>query len=105
MILSWERVGEIGVDAGLCWVGDPCYCVTPDADNHPAQTWKEFCDKLFSDPNYEKGFKQWDCGVSVDTGYGDGTYPVFIRRNRDGRVVEVKVVFDGPELEGDDHDE
>ena len=39
---KWEEVGLIGVDAGLCWLGDPCYCVTPDADNHPTQTWIEF---------------------------------------------------------------
>ena len=22
---EWEHIGEIGVDAGLCWLGDPCY--------------------------------------------------------------------------------
>lgn len=27
--MNWTQVGVIGVDSGLCWVGDPCYCVTP----------------------------------------------------------------------------
>lgn len=92
---EWQEVGEIGVDAGLCWIGDPCYCVTPDADEHPAKTWYEFCDKL--DDN---GVTQWNykaghpgLGVSVQTGYGDGVYPVYIKRNKEGRVIEVKVVF------------
>ena len=95
---KWEEVGLIGVDAGLCWLGDPCYCVTPDADNHPTQTWIEFCDKLGKIE--QKGVAQWNyklghvgLGVSVSTGYGDGNYPVFVRRNDEGRIAEVKVVF------------
>jgi len=102
----WEQVGEIGVDAGLCWVGDPCYIMGKDASSHPCEKWSDFCAQLHSDPDHEKGFKQWDypaghsgLGVTVNTGYGDGTYPVFIRRNHEGRVAEVKVVFDGPELD------
>lgn len=93
---NWQKVGMIGVDAGLCWIGDPCYCVTPDANNHPAQTWKEFCRKL---PKRAMS-KQWNyikgrpgLGVSVSTGYGDGDYPVYVKKNRDGRISEVKVIF------------
>ena len=88
---DWEKVGVIGVDAGLCWVGDPCYCVTPDCNSHPAKTWLEFCDKL---EKIEKdGVAQWaGIGVSVSSGYGDGEYPVYVKRSR-GRIREVKVVF------------
>jgi len=92
---DWERVGMIGVDAGLCWVGDPCYCVTPDADNHPAKTWKEFCKKMGNKEtkqwNYRKGHP--GLGVSVHTGYGDGVYAVFVKKQSDGRIKELKVVF------------
>lgn len=93
---DWQQVGIIGVDAGLCWIGDPCYCVTPDANSHPAKTWKEFCDLL---PDNDMT-KQWNypnghsgLGVSVQTGYGDGTYPVYVKYNNEGRVSEVKAVF------------
>jgi hypothetical protein len=93
-----ERVGIIGVDAGLCWVGDPCYCVTPDCSSHPAKTWQEFCDKL---AEIEKqGTAQWNfplghagLGVTVQTGWGDGSYPVYVRRSPEGRVIEVVVKF------------
>ena len=95
---NWEEIGVIGVDAGLCWLGDPCYCVTPDADNHPAKTWKEFCRKLNDDE--KGGTKQWNyskghagLGVTVHTGYGDGEYPVFVKRNKEGRISEVKIKF------------
>ncbi len=95
---QWEKVGVVGVDAGLLWLGDPCYCVTPDRDEHPAKTWDEFCNKL---KNTEKNrVTQWNykmghegLGVSVSTGYGDGCYDVFVKRNHEGRIAEVKVVF------------
>lgn len=98
MKTKWEKVGMIGVDAGLCWIGDPCYCVTPDARDHPAKTWQKFCDRLHA--REKNGVTQWyydtgipGLGVSVSTGYGDGVYPVSIRRNAEGRITEVRVKF------------
>lgn len=95
---DWEKAGEIGVDAGLCWIGDPCYCVTPDGNEHPAKTWDEFCDSL--QKVEENGVAQWNykmghkgLGVSVSTGFGDGVYPVYVKRNSEGRIKEAKVVF------------
>lgn len=41
-------------------------------------------------------------GVAFTSGYGDGTYPVLARKNRDGRVVEIRIVMDDP---SDDDDE
>ena len=92
---KWIKVGVIGVDAGLCWIGDPCYCVTPDAHHHPAKSWKEFCRKLGDGEtkqwNYIKGHP--GLGVSVHTGYGDGEYDVYVKKQADGRIKEAKVVF------------
>ncbi len=96
---KWEKVGEIGVDAGLCWVGDPCYIMGEDASSHPCKTWNEFCDKL--QRGEKKGIMQWNyplghagLGVTVETGYGDGVYPVYVKRNDEGRIMQVKVMFD-----------
>ena len=94
---DWEKVGVIGVDAGLCWIGDSCYVVSKDA-SHVFETWDQFCDQLFKDEI--EGVKQWNytkghpgLGVSVSTGYGDGCYPVYVKRNQEGRIAEAKVVF------------
>ncbi len=104
---QWEEVGIIGVDAGLCWLGDPCYIMGDDASEKPAKTWSEFCDKLWEkegldkNGNPERDYAQWNykmghagLGVTVSTGWGDGSYPVYIKRNKEGRIAEVKVVFD-----------
>lgn len=33
-------------------------------------------------------------GVAFASGYGDGVYPVFARRNEEGRIVEVRIKMD-----------
>ena len=104
MATEWEEIGIIGVDAGLCWVGDPCYCVTPDCSSHPAPTWSGFCEQLSkqdAEAGEHKGVYPFNyplghagLGVAVSTGWGDGSYPVFIRRDPEtGRIAAVMVQF------------
>ena len=95
MTEKWEQVGVIGVDAGLCWVGDPCYCVTPDCDEHPAATWSKFCDLIGSDRVRQFNFKMGHAGlgVAVSTGHGDGCYPVSVKRGHGGIIEAVMVDF------------
>ena len=94
---NWEQVGIIGVDAGLCWIGDPCYCVTPDANEHPAQTWSDFCsliEKMQCSQQFNYKMGHAGLGVCIGGFGGDGSFPVFIRKNKEGQVVEAKVVFE-----------
>jgi hypothetical protein len=66
---EWRRVGEIGIDTGQCWLGDPLF---------------------LGDANGIDG------GVSVYAGLGDGTYPVYVRLSaEDGRTSAVLVDFLG----------
>jgi len=99
----WEKVGQIDVDAGLCWIGDPCYWYGPDDGTQcgPVKTWKEFCAKLHPNPaapsdamawGHPGGKSQSGMGVTVCTGYGDGSYDVEVLRE-DGRIKEVRVRF------------
>ena len=97
--------GVIGVDAGLCWLGDPCYFWPHDnLGFHKTQagslgaTWKEFVKFLpesyptMQQLAYRLGHP--GLGVVVSTGFGDGTYPVYVRKTEDGlRVAEVRIIF------------
>jgi len=105
---DWQLVGHIGVDAGLCWIGDPCYILHKDPKaeedyNRPplaiGKDWRDFCGIISTERNemplrksfnYDLGHE--GLGVCVDSGYGDGTYPVYVIVE-DGRVKEVKVIF------------
>lgn len=98
--------GHIGVDAGLCWIGDPCYILHKEKGLPEVlgKNWIEFCRVL----NFDSGYQSFDyskgnegLGVVVSTGYGDGFYPVYIRKE-DGRVMEARVVFDYPFEEDED---
>jgi hypothetical protein len=98
----WQKIGEVGVDAGLIWVGDPCYIHhdNSEIEKEWGKTWSEFCEILSEKEkgkyptavqfNYSLGHP--GLGVCVSSGYGDGCYPVFVKR-KDGMIKELKVVF------------
>lgn len=98
---EWKKIGVIGVDAGLCWVGDPCYIFHHEDSTMKealGRDWQDFCDKV-SEGGYSS-HKQFNypmghpgLGVTVSTGYGDGCYDVFVKHNNEGRIAELKVVF------------
>ena len=101
---DWEKVGEIGVDAGRCWIGDACYILHNQKPYKSlGGTWEEFCDLLHADEIPHKQFSydhgEPGLGLCVETGYGDGLYPVFVKLNSEGRVAEAKVVFIDPNEE------
>lgn len=94
---QWERVGEIGIDSGVCWLGDPSY-VLPGLDAEERLSWRHFLegDRTAGHP----AVHQWEyrpgrpgLGVSVRTGYGDGRYDVFVKEDEEGYVAAVKIVF------------
>lgn len=115
---KWVKVAYIDVDAGVVWVGDPCYSMTHESEYTP-KTWSEFCDDTFNDastiaegvnaPLKNRGLYDEGLGVEISAGYGDGTYPVYVKYAKDdlfGTTTRVKAVlidFLG-ELEDPDRD-
>ena len=98
-------VGHIGVDAGLCWIGDPCY-ILHKGKKLPltlGKSWDKFCELLGNEYpiakslDYQNGIAREGLGVVVSTGFGDGFYPVYAEIADEGqygkRIASVTVVF------------
>lgn len=85
---DWQIVGTVGVDAGLMYLGDPCYL----GDNE--FNYSEFIDDPIFKKVYSKGAANYNghTGVVCTTGYGDGSYNVFVKKYGN-RVAEMKIVF------------
>lgn len=95
-----RHIGNIGVDAGLVWIGDPCYVLPSDRDEPVGKDWQQFCEQLkgkqYHSFDYRAGHE--GVGIACNTGYGDGVYPVYAQFNDDGRVSSVQITF----IEGDE---
>jgi Protein of unknown function (DUF4241) len=113
---EWEFAGVVGVDSGQVMIGDPCYLnsewdpepdrVVPDYEGVPEGnfSYSGACkatlgEKKYGQLNYRLGHA--GAGVALSSGWGDGTYPVLIRRNEEGRIAEARIVF----IDEEDDDE
>lgn len=105
--------GFFAVDAGLCWIGDPCYFWPDDRNEQPRPVmkeagaeWADFCNTLEQERFDERGTADFDgLGVVVSTGHGDGQYPVFVTYDEDGIVSRVTIEFLIGDTEDEDEDE
>ena len=109
---SWEYIGSIGVDSGQMMLSDPSY-VKDFADSDDVEKLMDAI-KNGSDDSYsytgacsqsnapqQAGVLVNDIGAELgavcSSGFGDGVYPVFVKRHdfgdNDTRVVEMKIEF------------
>lgn len=106
-----ELVGHLDVDAGIMMLGDPCYTLPDDATSREeAKDWSAFCSKLGNDyPTKTAPFEHAGAAFVVSTGFGDGTYPVFVEYYEDEyepgkidkRIKSVTVEFVSDEVDDD----
>lgn len=104
-----KQIGVFTVDSGLFWIGDPCY-IHPDDDsklsppwrkslpNQWGKDWESFVARLNQSQqddgiqfNHDSGHA--GLGVCVRTPYGDGTYPVYGKYNKDGELKRIEIDF------------
>ena len=110
---GFELAGYCGVDSGQILFTDPCYLdewkghhkeLNIDYNDDPPQKKRPYsyegaCNATLSE--FKAGqLDEGVTGVCVSSGYGDGNYPVYVRKNQEGRIVEAKIMFDW-----DDEDE
>lgn len=100
-----KKIGEISVDAGVVWIGDPCYVFHQEKPPKAiGNSWSEFCDIIFNNGfedsmqfNYDGGHP--GLGVLVSSGYGDGVYDV-MAEIENGTVRRVWIDFVPEDEEG-----
>lgn len=78
---SMEKIGEIGVDAGLAGFFH-------DKPDFTDDEWGDFCDRIgcgnvFLENN----------SFFTSSGYGDGVYPVYAAKNAAGEIVALEICF------------
>ena len=101
--MKTKLAGHCGVDSGQIIIIDPCYAFDdnytgtsspPTGGNYDAICRVSLADMFGEFPLPANGYSQ-GVGVVTSSGYGDGNYPVFVDVNDDGRVVELRIHFNG----------
>jgi hypothetical protein len=96
-------VGHFSVDSGQAMVGDPCYL--DEWNTNKDEEWNlEGKENHYSYQGASATTIKNDVGILGDgnsvvfsTGYGDGTYPVYVHYNEDGRVMMALIDMSGEE--------
>ena len=83
---KWECIGSIGVDAGLAGFFEN----KPDFND---DEWDVFCRNLSKEEREGINGHFVDSGFFSNSGYGDGQYKVFARKNEEDVPVALKIDF------------
>ena len=108
--MTEKLIGHIGVDSGQMMLCDPCYIdsiwekkSTKDFNNLSAFegefNYLGACQSTISDKS--SGILRNGVGAVCSTGWGDGSYPVYVTYEGD-RISEMRIVFMSDEEEVDD---
>jgi hypothetical protein len=89
-----KMIGYVSVDAGILFVGDPCYQSDGRCD---FTDWGKFCNSLTENRN-EDGILELKHdngargkGLVFGTVIGDGIYPVYGNYDKSGDMVSVTI--------------
>lgn len=77
---DFEETGVISVDAGLAGF----FQEKPDYN----EEWFSLCDMV-----HKKEYLIVDEGFLTESGIGDGMYPVYARKNKDGEITALEIRF------------
>jgi hypothetical protein len=94
-------VGHFSVDSGQAMIGDPCYL--DEWKTNDGEEWNlEGKENQYSYQGASATTLKMDAGTLADgsavvlsTGYGDGTYPVYVHYNEDGRIIMALIDMSG----------
>lgn len=104
---SLEKAGlNAGVDSGQCgFFDDALYPRDKKQLEYEDGTFYNDCCQSTLDRANPGGATVRDMGAVSSSGYGDGGYEVYVKRNADGLVVLAQLLFIGDSEEEEDEDE
>jgi hypothetical protein len=92
---GFVKVGQIGVDSGMLWVGDPCYVIHAEEKKALGKDWDAFVTHYYAE---ESGgtLSLERLGVALNTNQGDGLYDVLLRRtlseDETKDVIDIRII-------------
>ena len=92
---------EAGVDSGQMSIVD-LEKYHGGGDNYGDEGWYDMCCKITL---ADKGAGVIEGGVVSSSGFGDGGYDCYSLKDKQGKIVAIKVVFIGEEEEEEDNEE
>lgn len=91
----FEKVGYIGVDSGQVMLIDPCYIkknFESEFGAKPDLNYAGACEVTLSQDGCGN-FGGDGMAFATRTAFGDGTYPVYVKRDSRGAIIEMKIKF------------
>ena len=80
---EWKEIGKVWVDSGQIAIADPCFLLSNE----------EYLNTFVNRPQ-EVQPHEFKRGV-VNSGWGgDGNFPVLVKKNSDGLVLEMRIILD-----------
>lgn len=89
-----DILGTVFVESGQLMIVDPCYLEKWKAgdfipDEPDANNYSEACNASLSSKGY--GSILGGSSIAFSSGFGDGEYPVYGKRDEDGRIVKIEI--------------
>ncbi len=89
---QWTRVGDIAVDTGNIIVADPAYVLKGATEDGLTFEHAVGLDLPEMPDQAIRSLSEEGQGLLIQTGFGDGFYPVFARIDN-GRVMGLRIDF------------
>jgi hypothetical protein len=104
------KIGSFAVDAGLCWIGDPCYILHKKEEDNPkslGNNWHDFVAPIndhFISQSFTFDHGGEGLGILTKTAYGDGVYSVFAKMTKEGLIRQIIIDFENYDFDEEESD-
>ena len=101
LLTDLQYAGSFSVDSGQAIIGDPCYLESYDPNTNDEWNLEgklgQYSYQGISATTLKDNFGSIEDGkaIAFSTGYGDGSYPVYVKLDSDNRVSMVVIDFLG----------